>query len=138
MKNLFLRLKNKFIDQNLFLSLQLLFTWSFYKILGFLGFSISFRLCVLPIVFICLFVFWVYLIRFIMNNFLFQLCIFLILHVINLLIRSKLLTFLLALGFSFFYCVIGNPGTTIIIKEIPVFFVYADLLFFFPFSFRIC
>lgn len=133
MKAIFLRFKNKFINQNLFLSLQLLFTWSFYKILGFLGFSIFFRLCVMPILFICLFFSWVYLIRFIMNNFLFQLCIFLVLHFINLLIRSNSLTFLLALSFSFGYCVIGNPGTIIIIKEIPVIFAYADLLFFFLF-----
>lgn len=130
MKNLFLRLKNTFISENLYLALQLLFSWAFFKILGFIGISLPIRLFLSIIFLVVLFNYWAFLIGYIVNTFLFQFYLFTTLHIINLLIRFRNLTFFLAFSLSLYYSITGKILSTLCINETTIFLGRSELLFF--------
>lgn len=98
----FYDLKKVLYDKNTFFSVQLLFSWVFFKLLGFLRAPLDLRFFAFFVSFLILFYCWRFLIRYILNNALFQVFLYFCYHLLNLLVKYNNGLFYFAFFCSFY------------------------------------
>lgn len=129
MKTFLLKVKAILIDKNVYFPLQLLFIWFLYRILGFAGVSLFLRVVISIGVFFVLFLNWINIIAFIVNNVVFQYFIYVNIFIINSLIQSKLFTFFVAFTLAFICCLTDKGTDIFIIGEVMVFKGHINIIF---------
>lgn len=142
MLDFFQQIKKFFFDTNTYISLQLLFTWALFKILGLFKILLLYRLLISFLFFLILLVYWKPVIRCIVNNTFFQFYVFCFLHVNNIMINYKWLSFILAFSFSLNYGLINNFYVITIFENKNFFIPKIDsilvVVFLFSFIHKLC
>lgn len=129
--------KEKYYTENEFFSLQFLFTWLFYKVLGIFHLHIFLKILFSIIVFFVLFYYWEPLLGWLLNTMVFQYYVFSVMYFINIVYFWKLvvplLFFLIVFSYSFYNyhsIFIESLDLFLLLPSLNVFFIFLTSVFF--------
>lgn len=131
MLNYWKSFKKKYYTENEFFSLQFLFTWLFYKVLGIFHLHIFLKILFCIIAFFILFYYWEPLLGWLLNTMLFQYYVFSVMYFINIVYFWKLVVLPLFFLAVFFYSF--NNYHSIFLESVDLFLLLPSLNVFFIF-----
>lgn len=129
-------LKRVLYDQNTFLSVQFLFAWVFFKILGFLRLPFDIRVFALLVSLLIFFLYWRILLTYFLNNVIFQIFLYLYYHLLNFLVKYNNGLFYFSLFFSFCLLKYCSEIHSFYLNEQKLFFPNMLKVFIFLFSYE--